>query len=113
MATSDKTAPPGAPRAAAPPAPPVARVRATRDGFYHGQRIRPGKAFTLLDPRHFSDKWMVRCGVDEPDELAEQLARTPKRKRESDGTPRRRSQTTGDEQEATAGAAPKPGDEVI
>lgn len=40
------------------------RVKAKSMGFYGGNRIRPGKEFTLSDPKHFSEKWMDKVGGD-------------------------------------------------
>lgn len=35
-------------------------------GFYRGSRIRPGQVFTLTDPKHFSDKWMIKANEPMP-----------------------------------------------
>jgi len=36
------------------------KVRATQLGYYGNIRIREGQAFRLKDPKHFSEKWMVK-----------------------------------------------------
>jgi len=40
------------------------KVRAKSVGFYNGSRVRPGAVFELLDPKHFSDKWMEKVAKD-------------------------------------------------
>lgn len=42
------------------------RVRATKMGFYDNRRQREGSEFNLLDPKHFSEKWMERLDVAVP-----------------------------------------------
>jgi hypothetical protein len=46
------------------------RVRATRLGFFKGQRIKPGMTFTLDADKQFSAKWMVDVPKDTADTLA-------------------------------------------
>lgn len=44
-------------------------VKAYQKGFYNGQRIRKGHAFTLNDPDDFSDKWMIYVEPGTPNDL--------------------------------------------
>ena len=62
-------------KGAAAPAP--VRVRAKRDGFYNGQRVRVGKTFTLKRVEDLG-AWMERIDPATPDDLA--AATQPKRK---------------------------------
>ena len=50
------------------------RVRATRLGFYRGNRVKPGMTFTLGRESDFAENWMSRVNGTVPDQLAEKLA---------------------------------------
>jgi hypothetical protein len=41
------------------------RVRAIQLGYYGNVLRREGDVFTLLDARHFSERWMARAGAPE------------------------------------------------
>lgn len=43
------------------------RVEATRIGFYHNARRRPGDVFDLAEPGHYSPRWMRQVADDEPE----------------------------------------------
>lgn len=71
-----KTTPPLAPGATKTA--PI-RVRALREGFAFGNRVRKGMTFTLPDMSHFTERWMKLVDPATPDELAAKIA--PKGKR--------------------------------
>lgn len=48
----------GAGMPAVPPPAQVKRVRATFPGFYNLRMQQPGDVFDLVDPKHFSRRWM-------------------------------------------------------
>lgn len=44
-------------------------VRALRDGFAGGQRIRKGRTFVIRSHKEFSDKWMERVDGNPVDDV--------------------------------------------
>ena len=68
------------PEAVQQPQAPV-RVRAKEPMcFYRGMRIRPGKTFTLDDPRDFNPKSMEPVDPAVPDDTATAVAASPKQR---------------------------------
>jgi hypothetical protein len=85
------------------------RVRALREGFYGGCRIRAGSTFTVVHADEFSDRWMRPVDPATPDDLAGKRA-------QHDKTPTRRNPEAGQvvgrgpapQGQAGDGSKPKP-----
>lgn len=84
------------------PNPKELRVRATRAGFYNGQRVREGKAFTLKHVDDWSTSWMEEVPATTLDDLAAAENASPKRStshgvqlKNPGRTQGRKSQSTG------------------
>ena len=49
------------------------KVKATRLGYYKHKRRREGDVFSLLDPSHFSTRWMEKVGQAESPQEEEEV----------------------------------------
>jgi hypothetical protein len=92
------------------------RVRATRDGFFAGQRVPVGRTFTITSEKQFSSNWMEEVDPSAPDELA--AITHPRRKQPGelpkDAPAAPLPRTRGEVAQGTNTApASTPGDEVI
>lgn len=48
-------------------------VEATQLGYIYNIRVRPGQRFHLKDPKHFSDKWMIKVDSKKKETIEEDV----------------------------------------